>query len=85
MAPGDGSDLVEAEASGTFNAPGPVSPLTMAETLYGIRAVTASEVDFTLVAADFLREHEVGAWMEMSLWGLARTGGVADGLIARLA
>lgn len=57
----------------------------MAETLYGIRAVTASEVDFTLVAADFLREHEVGAWMEMSLWGLARTGGVADGLIARLA
>jgi len=84
LAPGDGTDLVqvvdvrdlgrfivdlaEAEASGTYNASGPVSPITMAETLYGIRAITASEVDFTWVSADFLRENEVGAWMEMPLW-----------------
>ncbi len=84
LAPGDGTDLVqvvdvrdlgrfivdlvEAEASGTYNASGPVSPFTMAETLYGVRATTASKVDFTWVSADFLREHEVGAWMEMPLW-----------------
>ena len=84
LAPGDGSDLVqvvdvrdlgrfivdlvEAEATGTYNAPGPIAPLTMAETLHGIRAVTASDVKLTWVSADFLREHEVGAWMEMPLW-----------------
>jgi 2'-hydroxyisoflavone reductase len=84
LAPGDGTDhvqivdvrdlgrflvhLVEQEASGTYNAPGPRSPLTMAETLYGIRAVTSADVSFTWVAADFLREQKVGAWIEMPLW-----------------
>jgi len=84
LAPGDGSDLVqwvdvrdlgrfiidlvEAEASGTYNAAGPSSPYTIAETLHGIRAATAADVNFTWVSADVLREHEVGAWMEMPLW-----------------
>jgi 2'-hydroxyisoflavone reductase len=84
LAPGDGSDraqivdvrdlgrflvhLVENEASGTYNAVGPRAPMTMAEMLYGIRAVTTSDVSFTWVAADFLRQHDVGAWMEMPVW-----------------
>jgi 2'-hydroxyisoflavone reductase len=84
LAPGDGTDLaqiidvrdlgrfmvhlVEAEASGTFNATGPESPMTMAEMLYGIRAITSTPVTFTWVHADFLQEHEVGAWMEMPVW-----------------
>jgi len=84
LAPGDGTDgvqivdvrdlgrflihLVEQEASGTYNAVGPRSPMSMAETLYGVRAVTSSAVSFTWVDADFLREHEVGAWMEMPVW-----------------
>ena len=84
LAPGDGTDhvqivdvrdlghflvhLVEQGASGTYNAVGPRSTLTMAETLHGIRAVTSSEVSFTWVDADFLREHEVGGWIEMPLW-----------------
>jgi len=84
VAPGDGTDraqivdvrdlgrflvhLVESQASGTFNAVGPRSPMTMAEMLYGIRAVTSSDVSFTWVAADFLREQKVGAWMEMPVW-----------------
>jgi 2'-hydroxyisoflavone reductase len=84
LAPGDGTDwaqivdvrdlgqflvhLVEEEASGTFLATGPEAPLTMAGMLYGIRAITASPVSFTWVDADFLREHEVGAWMEMPVW-----------------
>jgi 2'-hydroxyisoflavone reductase len=84
MAPGDGTDwaqiidvrdlgqflvhLVEEEASGTFVATGPEAPLSMAGMLYGIRATTSSPVKFTWVDSDFLREHEVGAWMEMPVW-----------------
>ena len=84
LAPGNGSDLtqivdvrdlsqfmvhlLEQEAAGTFNATGPESPLTMAEMLSAIRAVTSTPVTITWVEADFLREHEVGAWMEMPCW-----------------
>ena len=84
LAPGDGTDLaqivdvrdlgrflvhlVEQQASGTYNAVGPRSPMTMAEMLYGIRAITSSAVSFTWVAADFLREQKVGEWMEMPVW-----------------
>lgn len=84
LAPGDGTDrvqvvdvrdlgrflvhLVETQASGTYNAVGPRAPMTMAEMLHGIRGVTASDVSFTWVAADFLREQGVGAWMEMPVW-----------------
>ena len=84
VAPGDGTDmaqyvdvrdlgefmvhLVEMEASGTYNAAGPAASITMAGMLYGIRAVTTSDVHLTWVPADVLREHEVGAWMEMPVW-----------------
>ncbi len=84
LAPGDGNDLtqivdvrdlaqfmihlIEEEQTGTFNATGPESPLTMAEMLSGIRAVTSTPVTLTWVGAEFLQEHEVGAWMEMPCW-----------------
>ncbi len=84
VAPGDGSDLaqiidvrdlgrfivhlVEGEASGTYLATGPESELTMAGMLHGIRAVTSAAVKLTWIPADFLREHEVGGWMEMPVW-----------------
>jgi 2'-hydroxyisoflavone reductase len=84
VAPGDGTDLVqivdvrdlgrflvhlvEQAASGTYNAVGPKSRMTMAEMLYGVRAITASDVSFTWVPADFLREQKVGEWMEMPVW-----------------
>lgn len=60
--------LLEQEATGTYNAVGPKSPMSMAEMLYGIRAITSSEVKFTWIPADFLREHKVGGWMEMPVW-----------------
>lgn len=84
VAPGDGTDLaqivdvrdlgrfmihlVEQEASGTYLATGPESPLTMAGMLYGIRAITSTPVRITWVEAAFLQEMEVGAWMEMPVW-----------------
>ena len=40
----------------------------MAGMLYGIRAVTTAEAQITWVDADFLREHEVQAWMDMPVW-----------------
>ncbi len=84
VAPGDGTDgvqivdvrdlarfmidLVENQASGFFNAVGPSSPMSMAEMLYGIRAVTPSEVTITWIPIELLQEFEVGAWMEMPVW-----------------
>jgi 2'-hydroxyisoflavone reductase len=84
LAPGDGNDpaqiievrelgrflihLLETEASGTFNATGPESPMTMAEMLNGIRSVTTTPASFTWVDADFLQEHQVRGWSEMPVW-----------------
>ena len=56
--------------------------------------MTSSDVKLTWVSADFLREHEVGAWMEMPLWvypgletvgfsAFANTKAVAAGLTYR--
>jgi 2'-hydroxyisoflavone reductase len=84
VAPGDGTDLaqyvdvrdlgqfmvrlVENGASGIYNAVGPEASIHMAGLLYGVRAVTSANVHITWVPADLLREHEVGAWMEMPVW-----------------
>jgi 2'-hydroxyisoflavone reductase len=84
LAPGDGTDraqivdvrdlgrfmvhLVESEATGTFNATGPASPMTMREMLEGIRSVTSTPSTLTWVDADFLQEQEVRGWSEMPVW-----------------
>ena len=62
--------LVEQKAAGTYNAVGPASPLTMAETLYGIRAVMPGSlpVKFTWVPADFLDAQKVNPWSDMPVW-----------------
>lgn len=46
--------LLEQGTSGVFNAEGPAAPLSSAELLYGIRAVTSTPVSFTWVDWDFL-------------------------------
>jgi len=84
VAPGDGTigaqivdvrdlgsfnvQLVEDGREGVFNAVGPASPMSMAEMIYGVRAVTSAEVSIHWVPADVLRAHDVGAWMEMPVW-----------------
>ena len=82
--PGDGNDpvqfidsrdlaewtirMAENRTLGTFNATGPVKPLTMAEMLYGIKGVTTAGAQFTWVPADFSREQKVRAGGDMPVW-----------------
>lgn len=52
--------LLERGAAGTFNAAGPRGGLTMAEMVYGIRAVTTTPVEWTWIDDyDFLREQRL--------------------------
>jgi 2'-hydroxyisoflavone reductase len=62
--------MAEQRAAGVYNATGPASRLSMAEMLYGIRAVTSgsNDVRFVWVPEDFLMEHEVQPWMELTVW-----------------
>ncbi len=60
--------LAEQRTIGTFNATGPSTPTTMAELLYGIKAVTTSNARFTWVNADFLQAQQVAGWSEMPVW-----------------
>ena len=62
--------LAEDRVIGTFNATGPRSPLTMAEMLYGCRAVSSgsNEIKFTWADAAFLQEQKVRGWSDMPTW-----------------
>jgi 2'-hydroxyisoflavone reductase len=92
LAPGDPSDpvqiidvrdlsewvvrLVEQRTMGTLNAVGPKNSRSMAELLYGIRAVTNANVDvkFTWVNTDFLAEHKVRPYSDLPVWMPPRDG-----------
>ena len=60
--------ILEEDINGIYNTVGPEAPMTMAEFLYGIRAVTSSRVQFTWVSADFLVEMDVGAMTDLPIW-----------------
>jgi 2'-hydroxyisoflavone reductase len=60
--------MIEQKATGTYNATGPDKPLTMAEMLYGIKAVTTAGAQFTWVPADFLNTQQVRGWRHMPVW-----------------
>lgn len=84
LVPNDGSDptqiidvrdlthwivrLAEAGTTGRFNATGPATRLSMAEMVYGIRAITSTPVSFTWVPFDFLREQGLRPWSDMPAW-----------------
>ncbi len=84
LAPGDGTDpmqfidardlgewsirMVEQGAFGIYNATGPKSELSTAETLYGIRAVTTADVKFTWADWNFLQQNKVSPWSDMPVW-----------------
>jgi 2'-hydroxyisoflavone reductase len=75
--------MIEAKETGTYNAMGPAKPLTMAEMLYGIKAVTSSGAQLTWVPADFLNEQQIRGWRHMPVW-VASSPGMA-GFSARSA
>ena len=60
--------MIEEKATGTYNATGPDKPLTMAEMLYGIKAVTTAGAQFTWVPADFLTAQGIRGWRHMPVW-----------------
>ena len=60
--------VAEQGIMGDFNATGPASRLSMAETLYGIRAVTNRPVQFTWVPSDFLEANDTMAWRDLPAW-----------------
>jgi 2'-hydroxyisoflavone reductase len=68
--------MIEAKETGTYNATGPAKPLTIAEMLHGIKAVTTAGAQFTWVPADFLAEQQISGWRHMPVW-IAQTPNTA--------
>lgn len=60
--------MIEQREAGVFNAIGPAQPLSIAEMLYGIKAVTTAGAQFTWVPAGFLKEHGIEEWKDMPVW-----------------
>jgi len=60
--------LAEDRTVGTFNATGPEARMSMAEMLYGIRAITSAPVRFTWVPLQFLSDQGVRPWSDMPAW-----------------
>lgn len=77
--------LAESKTLGIFNATGPKAPTTIAEMLYGIKAVTTSGARFTWIPADFLGANQVRAWSDMPVWvpPAGRTAGFARVICAK--
>jgi 2'-hydroxyisoflavone reductase len=71
----DGRDLadwivrmVEAGATGGFNATGPEYPLTMGRMLEACQSASRSDAELVWVEDAFLLAEGVGEWMELPLW-----------------
>jgi 2'-hydroxyisoflavone reductase len=60
--------MVEARATGTFNATGPAAPLTLDEALETCRQATRSDATFTWAPEEFLVAQGVSPWMGLPLW-----------------
>jgi 2'-hydroxyisoflavone reductase len=69
--------VAEARLLGTYNAIGPDKPLTIAEMLYGVKAVTTAGAQFVWVPWEFLQSHGVRPWSHMTVWQppVGRTAG----------
>ena len=60
--------LVEARATGVYNATGPQSPLSMGALLEECRLVSGSDTRFTWVDESVLLAHNVAPYTELPLW-----------------
>ena len=60
--------MAEAREFGLYNAIGPAKPMTIAEMLYGVKAITTAGAQFTWVPWEFLQEQSVRPWRNMTGW-----------------
>jgi 2'-hydroxyisoflavone reductase len=60
--------MAETGTTGTFNATGPRTPLSMAAFLDAIKGVTGASAHFTWVPAGFLAEQRIRPWRDMPVW-----------------
>jgi 2'-hydroxyisoflavone reductase len=60
--------VAENRVLGLYNAVGPAHPMTIAEMLYGVKAVTTAGAQFTWVPWEFLQQQEVRPWRHMTVW-----------------
>ncbi len=60
--------MVESNRAGTFNATGPLNPLSFGTLAHVCRATLESDAEFVWVSQEFLLEHNVVPWTEMPLW-----------------
>jgi len=60
--------LLEAGTVGVFNTTGPIEPITTAELVHGIRAVTTTPTSFVWTSHQFLREQGVVPFSQLPLW-----------------
>jgi len=60
--------MIEAKATGVFNATGPGAPLTLGEVFKTCRAVSGSDAKAVWVTEDFVTEVGISPWMELPLW-----------------
>ena len=60
--------VAENRVLGLYNAVGPAHPMTIAEMLYGVKAVTTAGAQFTWVPWEFLQAQNVRPWRHMTVW-----------------
>lgn len=60
--------MAEQKEFGLYNAIGPAQPMTIAEMLYGVKAITTAGAQFTWVPWEFLQTQQVRAWRHMTVW-----------------
>ncbi len=59
---------IEQRASGIYNVTGPAARLTFGELLPLVKQALGSDVQWQHASDDFLRENDVGEFMELPLW-----------------
>jgi len=60
--------MAEMRELGTYNAIGPAKPMTIAEMLYGVKAITTAGAQFTWVPWEFLQQQKIRPWRDMTVW-----------------
>ncbi len=61
-------NLIEAKASGIYNATGPDYELTLGMMLEACKQVSGSDANFKWAPVDFLNQNKVAEWSDMPVW-----------------